>query len=84
MREFPIQNVGMIPWSVAERAYEVYAMRRGRAQSIERMAERGGFGLGELGDLLQNGRMVDFNNAQDVHRACEYGAREILNAIRRS
>lgn len=40
-----------IPWSVAERAYEKYSARYGRAQSLERLAERGGFGPGEMDDL---------------------------------
>ena len=34
--------------AVAERAYEVYAARYGRSQSLDRLCERGGFGTGEL------------------------------------
>ncbi|NBD09258.1 hypothetical protein [Corallococcus silvisoli] len=37
-----------IPWSLAERAYAVYARRYGTDQSLARLAERGGFGPGEL------------------------------------
>lgn len=37
-----------IPWSVAEKAYSVYAAEFGLGQSLERLAERGGFGLGEM------------------------------------
>lgn len=40
-----------IPWSVAEKAYGAYAQEHGRAQSIERMAERGGFYWSELDKL---------------------------------
>lgn len=40
-----------IPWSVAEKAYGVYAARYGRSQSLERLAERGGFGTNEMDDL---------------------------------
>lgn len=64
-RRFPIQGhgsprrpgfeaAGTVPWAVAELAYEAYAARYGRAQSLERMAERGGFGHGEM-DLFAPG-----------------------------
>ena len=54
---FPLQSEGRsyqktqytrIPWSVAEKAYEVYAAQYGRGQSLERLAERGGFGNNEM------------------------------------
>lgn len=59
-RPFPIQAdhasldpyikhpVSTIPWWLAEIAYEFYAERYGRQQSLERLAERGGFGREEL------------------------------------
>lgn len=58
-RRFPIQGngsrrrpgfepAGTVPWAVAELAYEAYAARYGRGQSLARMAERGGFGHGEM------------------------------------
>lgn len=37
-----------IPWSVAEIAYGAYAKECGRGQSLERLAERGGFGWCEM------------------------------------
>ncbi|MBE4747763.1 hypothetical protein G4177_06165 [Corallococcus sp. ZKHCc1 1396] len=37
-----------IPWSLAERAYADYSRRYGTSQSLERLAERGGFGPTEL------------------------------------
>jgi len=40
-----------IPWSVAEKAYSVYAARYGRDQSLERIADRGGFYAEELDEL---------------------------------
>ena len=40
-----------IPWSVAERAYGAYASMYGRGQSLERLAERGGFGVEEMDQL---------------------------------
>lgn len=55
---FPIQseqgerNGLRIPWSVAEVAYEEYCRRYGNRQTLERLAKRGGFGRGELLDLL--------------------------------
>ena len=45
-----------ISWSVAELAYSVYAARYGDAQSLERMAERGGFHAVEMDDLLPDWR----------------------------
>ena len=45
-----------IPWSTAEKAYSVYAGRYGRGQSIERIAERGGFYAEELDDLFPGWR----------------------------
>lgn len=42
-----------IPWWLAEVAYEHYATLFGTSQSLERMAERGGFGRFELLVLLR-------------------------------
>lgn len=42
-----------IPWWLAEEAYKFYAKEFGTAQSLERMAERGGFGREELLSLLR-------------------------------
>lgn len=39
---------GTIAWSEHVAAWEVYASRYGKGQSAERIAERGGFGHGEL------------------------------------
>lgn len=41
-----------IPWGVAEIAYREYAKQFGRSQSLERLAERGGFGWAEFGWLM--------------------------------
>ncbi len=42
-----------IPWSVAEVAYRSYRDKWGRGnQSLERLAQRGGFGRDELLELL--------------------------------
>lgn len=57
-RMFPLQTsstvpVGplSIPWSVAGKAYSAYVLRHGRSQSMERIAERGGFGWCEMDRL---------------------------------
>ncbi len=56
-KEFPIIRGGSlksIPRSVAEMVYEGYARDYPGGQSLERLAERGGFGLYELGLYLPN------------------------------
>jgi len=57
-RMFPLQTQRdvppgpvSIPWSVAEKAYGAYAAQYGRSQSLERLAQRGGFGWGEMDTL---------------------------------
>jgi len=58
---FPIQGElgrprlksSSIPWWLAEIAYEHYAKLFGKEQSLERLAERGGFGRDELLTLLR-------------------------------
>lgn len=80
---FPIQNVGLIPWSLAERAYKDYSGRHGKTQSLQRMAERGGFGLAELGDYLApERRLLQRGTAQALNECCEIATREILKASR--
>lgn len=57
-RMFPLQTSRhapsgprQIPWTVAEIAYGEYSKRYGSSQSLERLAERGGFGWCEMDDL---------------------------------
>ncbi len=45
-----------IPWWLAEIAYEHYAKLFSKEQSLERLAERGGFGRDELLTLLRKER----------------------------
>jgi len=67
-RPFPIQaemshrnNEGIfiypkkssIPWWLAEEAYSFYSSKYGTGQSLERLAERGGFGRIELLMLIR-------------------------------
>jgi len=61
MKTFPIQadyrhgkEAGEIPWWLAEEAYREYEHRYHNGQTLERLAERGGFSSGELLDLLRN------------------------------
>ena len=47
IKPFPIQDGGTIPWWLAEKAYAFYH-EQWPGQSLERLAERGGFGVREL------------------------------------
>ena len=49
---FPIQGVGKIPWAFAAKAYKKYVQLFGGNQSLERLAERGGFGWQEFVHLF--------------------------------
>lgn len=53
----PIQHYKActIPWWLAEEAYRYYSKLYGNSQSLERLAERGGFGREELLWLLREG-----------------------------
>lgn len=42
-----------IPWWLAEIAYKEYVKQNGNRQSLERLAERGGFGRHELVSLIR-------------------------------
>ena len=45
-----------IPWSIAEKAYGVYASLYGRDQTLECLARRGGFGVSEMDTLYPEWR----------------------------
>ena len=49
-----------IPWWLAEEAYAYYSERFGTQQSLERLAQRGGFGREELLMLLRRERRVKY------------------------
>jgi hypothetical protein len=55
-RNPPKPHPTKIPWSIAELAYSVYSHRYGRDQSLERLAQRGGFGAGEMDMFLPDWR----------------------------
>lgn len=50
-RKFPIQRGTPVPWPEAEKAYRTYARLYGGRQTLERLAERGGFGVQEFACL---------------------------------
>ena len=71
-RPFPVQRtyqrpspgvhclaVESVPWHVAERAYLEYARRYGGGRTLERIAQRGGFGESELDSMYPDWRTAD-------------------------
>ena len=50
--DFQSRKPKTIPWRFAEEAYREYAARYGKQQTLERLAERGGFGVEEIIMLL--------------------------------
>lgn len=56
-RRFPLLGTGRtISWGTAELAYAEYYRKYGGDQSLERLAERGGFGEGEMDSLYPDWR----------------------------
>ncbi len=58
-RRFPILRAGTVPWSAAERAYKGYVAAGHGGQSLERVAERGGFSAGEFAVMYQGYKYND-------------------------
>ncbi|MFV8250223.1 hypothetical protein [Bdellovibrio bacteriovorus] len=56
VKMFPIYDFGMIPWSIAEKAYAAYCKSGGYSQSLERIAARGGFYPVEMDTLYPGWR----------------------------
>jgi hypothetical protein len=103
-RRFPIQtqqgsapHPTSIPWAIADEAYSIYSAKYGRDQSLERLAERGGFGPDEMDTFLPgwrarvrahdvNLRWVAERVAVAVRRAVAdatkpYNERDVLDAV---
>lgn len=84
VKRFPVMGDGRphpqtIPWPMAELAYSVYRYRHGSAQSLERLAERGGFGVSELDELLPSWRAdLDSNVALERQVAASRAALEFI------
>lgn len=51
---FPMQDGSPIPWMLAEKIYAGYVAVFGGDQSLQRIADRGGFGWGEVADMWRN------------------------------
>ena len=66
VRPFPIQQGGTIPWWLAEVAYGYYAELYTTEQSLERLAERGGFGMLELVALLRRRNPAELDYRQPI------------------
>lgn len=60
-----------IPWRLAEIVYEGYSRRYGTGQSLERIAERGGFGILEIADYL----LAELKARDEAHKDCHIVAR---------
>ena len=69
---FPIQRSTPIRWHLAQRAYDTYARLYGTEQTLERLAERGGFGLQEFACLF-NGHKPREGHAECVEKADAVG-----------
>jgi hypothetical protein len=67
-QRFPIQNGLTVSWAGAEEAYRGYVRLYGDSQSLERIAERGGFGLSEFVGLVFAARAQDIGTAYDIVR----------------
>ena len=50
---FPMQDGPDIDWTTAEKVYKIYSELYGTDQSLERLAERGGFGWEEVAILVK-------------------------------
>lgn len=69
-KRFPIQGGLTVSWPAAERAYATYAKLYGRGQSLERLGERGGFGMLEFA-MLRAGRRPGVDRPLDENLVAE-------------
>lgn len=87
MRMFPLQTSRrappgprQIPWSVAEIAYGAYSREHGTGQSLEQLAERGGFGWCEMDDLYPKWR-EEVSTINQCRRETASAIRDIASRI---
>lgn len=66
-KRFPIQSGLSVTVPAAQRAYQTYVRFYGNGQSLERMAQRGGFGVMEF-VMLWDGRAPGRDRQPDEHR----------------
>lgn len=52
----PVQDGPRIPWALHVEAWKRYVSKYGTGQSAERIAERGGFGCGEMDEFVPDWR----------------------------
>ena len=87
-RRFPLQKSdprkntdqrASVPWSIGQRAWDVYAIKYSNGQSCERIAERGGFGNNEMDTFLPGWReMADAIVRGDGHAVQLKAALEVV------
>lgn len=78
-KTFPLLDGPRISWSIAAKAYEKYASLYGTGQPLKRIAERGGFGVGEMDEFypawrIESDRIAELEkeNAQLVTENSEH------------
>lgn len=59
---------GEVPWEVADIAYKSYSARYGTSQSLERLAERAGFGWEEFAEHLLEGMQMLRDEYREQYR----------------
>jgi hypothetical protein len=69
-RWFPMQHGPSIPWKLAEAIYAGYSAQYGTQQSLERLADRGGFSWGEV-EVLYKDRHNDYQMRRAMDAAIE-------------
>ena len=57
-RRFPMLDGPDIDWATAEKIYEIYSVLHTNRQTLERIAERGGFGWGEVKLMAKKAKKV--------------------------
>jgi hypothetical protein len=65
---FPIQGGLTVAWAAAEQAYRGYTRLYHDAQSLLRLAERGGFGLQEFINLVMASQAPTLQRAKEMVR----------------
>jgi hypothetical protein len=80
-RRFPIQGGLTISWNAAEIAYAGYSRLYGTEQSLQRLAERGGFGLQEFVGLVYAARASTSQSARNILREWTAGGLDMVAVL---
>lgn len=75
-QRFPIQRAGTVPWKEAEIAYRAYSSFFSKDQTLERLAQRGGFGIGEF-CCLYVGKNPFSQHTEEIEKAIVVVAMEL-------